>query len=39
LDRYNILDKDIAPGDTVFGIISVQNSGFGPISVRLKNEK
>ncbi len=39
LTEYNILDKDIRPGDTVFGIIGIRNSGFGPISVRLKNEE
>ncbi len=39
LNEYNILDRNIRPGDTDFGIIGVQNSNFGPISVRLKNEK
>lgn len=39
LNEYNILDRNIGPGDTVFGIIGVHNSGYGPISVRLNNGK
>ena len=39
LSDYNILDRDINPGETVYGIIGVQHSGFGPITARLKNNK
>lgn len=37
LNDYNILDRNIDPGETVYGIIGVRNTGYGPISVRLKN--
>jgi len=39
LNDFNILDRDIGPGDTVFGIIGVRNSGYGPISARLKSRQ
>jgi hypothetical protein len=38
LEQYNILDRDIAPGETVFGIIGVRHSGYGAITVHLKNK-
>ncbi len=39
LNDFNILDRDIGSGDTVFGIIGIRNSGFGPISARLKSDR
>ncbi len=37
LNDYNILDRNIDPGETVYGIIGVRNTDYGPITVRLKN--
>ncbi len=39
LNDFNILDRNIRPGETVYGIIGIRNSGYGPISARLKSER
>ena len=38
LNEYNILDKDIKKGETVYGIIGVGNMGYDPISVKLRGK-
>jgi len=35
LNEYNILNKDIKKGETVYGIFGVKNIGFSPISVKM----
>ncbi len=39
LTDFNILNRDVRPGETVTGIIGVRDSGFGPITVRLKSHE
>lgn len=36
LNEYNILNKDIKKGETIYGIIGIRDIGYSPISVRLK---
>lgn len=37
LMSYNILEKDIQKGETVYGIIGIRDSGYGPITIKKKN--
>ena len=37
LIRYNLSDKIIRKGETVYGIISFQGTGYDPVSIKLKN--
>nr|MDQ3394479.1 hypothetical protein [Bacteroidota bacterium] len=36
LYEYNILNKDIQKGETVYGIIGVRDMGFNPITIKIK---
>ncbi len=37
LIRYNLSDKIIRKGETVYGIISFQGTGYDPVTIKLKN--
>ena len=37
LIRYNLSDNIIRKGETVYGIISFQGTGYDPVSIKLKN--
>jgi hypothetical protein len=36
LERYDLLDRVIAPGETVYGLIGLQAMGYAPLTLRLK---
>ena len=36
LNQYNLINLDIQPGETVFGIIGVSNLDYGPLSVKIR---
>lgn len=37
--KYSLYNKDIAPGETVYGIIPLRDIGFQPLSIRIKPKK
>jgi hypothetical protein len=37
LTVYNLLNKDIKSGETVYGIIGLKDTGYVPITVKIKN--
>ena len=37
--KYSLYNKDIAPGETVYGIIPLRDIGFQPLSLRVKPKK
>ncbi|TXH27071.1 MAG: hypothetical protein E6Q96_06975 [Cyclobacteriaceae bacterium] len=38
-EQYSLYNKDIAPGETVYGIIPLRDIGFQPLAIRVKPEK
>ncbi len=36
LVKYNVMNRDIQSGETIYGIIGIMDTGFNPISVRLR---
>lgn len=36
LMQYNIINKTIEPGETVFGLIGIRDNGYNPISLRFR---
>lgn len=39
LERYDLMDRVIAPGETAYGLIGLQAMGYAPLTLRLKNNK
>lgn len=37
--QYSLYSKDIAPGETVYGIIPLRDIGYQPLSIRVKPKK
>lgn len=37
METYSIIDKEIKSGDTVYGLIAIQNSDFQPLSIKVIN--
>jgi hypothetical protein len=37
--KYSLYNRDIAPGETVYGIIPLRDIGFQPLSLRIKPKK
>ncbi len=37
LQKHNLLDRTIGPGETVHGIIALSKAGYAPLSVKVKN--
>lgn len=38
MEAYSIIDKEIKAGDTVYGLIAIQNTDFLPLSIRIIND-
>ncbi|MEO0899929.1 MAG: hypothetical protein AAFY71_26180 [Bacteroidota bacterium] len=36
LEDYNLLNKEIAPGETIYGILAVRDVGYDPVQVKLR---
>lgn len=36
LDEYNLINQDIRPGETVYGLIGIRDSGYDPIRLLLR---
>lgn len=37
LKKYDILDKPINPGETVYGIIGIKDTGYNPLTIQVRN--
>jgi hypothetical protein len=37
LTRYNLLDKEIAPGETMYALVGIPDTGFQPLKILLKD--
>jgi hypothetical protein len=37
LESFNLMNKSIQPGETLYGIIGIRDSGYNPITIKVKN--
>jgi hypothetical protein len=37
LTRYNLLNKEIAPGETTYALVGIPDTGFQPLKILLKD--
>lgn len=37
LDKFNLINKTIKPGETVYGLIGIRDIGYNPISLRFRS--
>jgi hypothetical protein len=37
LNTFNVINKTVEPGQTVYGIIGVRDNGFNPITIKFRN--